>query len=234
MAQQKPTAIIVAAGRGERFGGATRKQYTQLGGKPVLAWTLQAFESTSLIGDIVLVVHKRDMTSARRNIVERYGYRKVVALVEGGETRQASTWNGLQTVEDRTGVVLVHDGVRPLVDEGLIHDVLAAARKHGAAAAAIPESDTVVRTQDHVLVEPLDRSSICRMQTPQAFRFELLYEAMEALVRRDTFDATDESSIVHDAGHVVRLVPGRAENLKITTAEDLVIAEAYLRQRGDV
>ena len=213
------TAIIVAAGEGRRFGSA--KQYALLKGKPVLDWTLQRFESHVKVKEIILVVKEdwlRDKYQSR--------YKKITAVVRGGERRQDSVAAGFNQVKpDRTDIVLVHDGVRPLVGKGLITRVIEAAALKGAAVPAIPVEDTVKHVEGDRVVHTLERKTLYRVQTPQGFSYATLENALKK-ASENHFYGTDEASLVERIGVTVYVVEGEAHNIKITSPSDIRIAEA--------
>jgi 2-C-methyl-D-erythritol 4-phosphate cytidylyltransferase len=214
-------AIIVAAGRGERFGSA--KQFAELGGKRVLDWTLEAFDGHPEVGAIVLVLRDEKEAPGFRD-----RYRKIAEVVRGGAKRQDSVWRGFERLgAGAVEVVLVHDGVRPLVSPDLISRVIREARRHGAAVPVLPVEDTIKETADGRVVRTLDRSNLVRVQTPQGFAYAVLEKALRR-ARREGYGATDEAGLVERAGGEVRVVEGDPKNIKVTTPADLKQAEAFL------
>ena len=233
-------AIIVAAGKSQRMGGAD-KQLRTIGGLPVLARTVAAFESCDDVDAIVLVVNPDNMAGTAE-LKAKYGWRKVRAFVPGGERRQDSVNAGLTAVgrfeRDSTADrargydwVAVHDGARPLVTPGLISRGWAAAQGVGAAIAALPATDTIKSTDaNHTITGSPDRGNLWLAQTPQIFRTSLLVGAYQALAEReDPPTVTDCAHVVELIGHRVIVFEGERTNIKITTPLDLVIAEAILR-----
>ncbi len=220
-------AIIVAAGVGSRMGGPINKHLLLIAGKPVLAHTLSAFQSSPVIDDIVLV-GGHDRLAAYRDIVSAYGVTKVRAIVRGGASRQESCARGLAAAGD-VEIICVHDGARPLVSQSVIAEAVREARQHGAAVVAVPAKDTIkVATADGFVRETLDRASLWQIQTPQVFRAGLLRQAHAAA--HGVFEGTDDAVLVEHMGQPVKLVRGAYSNIKITTAEDLAVAEALLQQ----
>lgn len=215
------SVLVVAAGAGKRFGGP--KQFAYLRGQPVLEWTLERFQAHEAIDDIVLVLpDEQDMKHYRLR------YPKIVDTVRGGDRRQDSVWQGFRLLKgSETGIVLVHDGARPLVSPELIGRVIAAARVLGAAVPVLPVEETVKEVRDGSVVRTLDRTSLVRAQTPQGFLYPLLKRALEA-ARKDRFQGTDEASLAERAGIPVAAVDGEPRNIKITTPVDIKIAEALL------
>ncbi len=214
-------AVIVAAGDGKRFG--ERKQFVFLKGKPVLEWTLEAFNDHPEVDSIILVLPDEE---DRKHYGHRYG--KITEIVRGGERRQDSVWQGFRLI-DRTAteVVLVHDGARPFPGRDLITRVIAGAREHGAVVPVVPADDTLKEVEDGVVKRTLDRSRVFRAQTPQGFRLAVLQDALEA-ARKERFYGTDESLLVERLGHRVMTVPGEPGNIKITNPQDIRIAEAII------
>jgi 2-C-methyl-D-erythritol 4-phosphate cytidylyltransferase/2-C-methyl-D-erythritol 2,4-cyclodiphosphate synthase len=220
-------AVLVAAGRGARFGGD--KLARLLRGRPVLHWTLAAFESCPAIETITLVVGEEHREAAAA-LVAAAGCTRVAAIVAGGAERQESVFRGLCAAPP-SDLIAVHDGARPLIAPGLIARCVEAAREHGAAAPALPVVDTLKRLDpEGRMGETVDRRSLVAIQTPQVFRRELLLQAHEA-ARREAFAGTDDASLVERLGHPIFPIPGDPGNLKITTPEDLDLAEAHLGVR---
>jgi len=222
------TAIIVAAGKSERMGGKADKAFLSLGPKPVLAYSLMLLDAHAGVDDIVLVV-RREQQLAAQGLVQMFGCRKVRKIVAGGSTRLASVRNGLAACDpDETRVVLVHDGARPCVTHQIVADCIASAAKNGSGVAATKLVDSVKLVQKGFLVSgSLDRDKVWTVQTPQAFRFDLLQRAIAAVQDKDP-RITDEASAVELLGEPVRLVPSATPNPKVTVPEDLVTAARLL------
>jgi len=239
-AGQRPrtVAIIPSAGLGRRMNSpGTRKTYMPLAGRPVLAHTLAAFEACPAVDSVIVVVNGDDIDYCAEEVVERYGFAKVAAVVAGGAERQDSVARGMEAAGPGWDIIAVHDGARPLVTPGIIEDTVRAAAETGAAVSAVPVKDTIKAAKPAagrgraVVARTIPRDELWAVHTPQAFRASLLAEAHERARRRGVV-ATDESSLVEDAGKEVTLVPGSYENIKITTAEDIHAAEAILGARG--
>jgi 2-C-methyl-D-erythritol 4-phosphate cytidylyltransferase len=229
-AYDRVAAIIPAAGEGRRMGRTVPKQFLQIGGREILARTLEVFEACVAIDDI-WVVAAEQCSSCQRTIVERYGFRKIRGVIAGGATRQESVWRGLQQVTDAVTLVVVHDGVRPLVTERLLQQMLEQARRYGAAIAAVPLKDTLKRVSAAGTVEAtVPREYLWRVQTPQAFRHALLRRAFQHAWRQG-LQATDEAGLIEALGYPVQIVPSYEHNIKITTPDDLVFYETFLRER---
>ncbi len=226
---EKTLAVIPSAGRGTRMG-SRKKNYLDILGRPVLAHTLAAFEACPLVTAIVIAAAPQDVGMCRDEVVERYGFKKVLAVVAGGAQRQDSVANALE-LSDGFALTLVHDGARPLVTVDVIEAVIKAASESGAAIPAVPVKDTIKEASDGLVGRTVDRSALVAVQTPQAFRTELLLRAFSA-ARRDGFYGTDESSLVERLSEPVSIVAGAYENIKITTQEDLAWAEWILSRRA--
>lgn len=222
-------ALIPAAGHGRRMGHEQPKVFLPLEGTPLLVHTLRRFEACPQVHEVFPIVSKDWKAYCEQQIIRPFGFTKVAQVLAGGPARQDSVYNGLRAVEGRADWVIIHDGARPFVSEDLITLTLEESRRWGAAAAALPASDTikVVSSQQEVL-QTLDRSQLWITQTPQSFAYPLLWKAHEA-ARGDGFYGTDDASLVERQRIPVRLVKGSTFNLKITTAEDLVMAEALWR-----
>lgn len=221
-------AIIPSAGKGRRLG-LERKPYLVLNKKPILAHTLGAFEECPLIDGVIVVTAPSDIEYCRRNIVERYGLKKVIGVIAGGKEREDSVRRGLNGAGGRWDFVVVHDGVRPFVTREIIERTLRAAYRYGCAACAVQPKDTIKEVSAGTVKKTFDRNTLAAVQTPQAFRFNLLEEACKKT--RGKPRATDDSSLVERLGWKVRIVPGSYENIKITTEEDLIFARSILSSR---
>lgn len=227
----KIVAIIPAGGLGKRLGGDIAKQYLCLNSLPVLVHTIRVFQKSDVISEVVLVVPQDDIASVRKQIVEKYGLTKVSTIVAGGHERQDSVRNGLRAIAMKCDVVMVHDGVRPFVTGEMIARVAAAAADTGAASIGVKAKDTIKETTDENRVTgTLPRHNLWQTQTPQAFQYELLCKAYEAAAG-DNFYGTDDASLVERLGAEVRMIAGSYENIKITTPEDLMMAEALMKEK---
>lgn len=222
------TAVIVAAGKSTRMGANVDKTFLSLVNKPVVAWSLLAFERCVDIDEIVLVVRKAQVEPSK-TVAKMFGISKLKAIVSGGAKRQDSVAAGLAKCSPEATTVVVHDGARPLVDSVMISEVVAAARKCGAATIARRITDTVKRVSKNGTVEATeDRDKLWTVQTPQAFGMDVLRKAYEALAASKTV-ATDECQAVEAAGGTVKVVECNRPNIKITTVEDLQTAGAVLK-----
>ena len=216
---QKLAVVIPAGGVGTRFGGRLPKQFIRLGRAPILTQTVAHFTRHPAIVAIIVAAPEIHVERTRRALAG-VARRAPVTVVQGGGMRQDSVWLALQAVPATADIVIVHDAVRPLITRGLIDAVVAAVAESGAAICALPITETVKRVRQEVVEATLDRSELWAVQTPRAFRAALLREAHEK-ARRDGVIGTDDAMLVERLGHRVRVVRGLAENVKITTPEDL-------------
>jgi len=224
-------ALIPAAGSGSRMGTTQRKPYLTLGGKPILVHTLTVFEQCSLIKEVLLIVSSSDLEYSRTSIVETYKLTKVNKIVVGGAKRQDSVWEGLKALEGQYGLVMVHDGVRPFVSQGIVENAIHETAHYGATVAAVPVKDTIkIVSKEAEVVETIDRSRVWAVQTPQTFKYDILKMAYEKAYE-DGFYGTDDASLVERLGMKVKIIPGSYDNIKITTPSDLVMGEAILKKR---
>ena len=225
--------IIVAAGKSERMGPSVDKAFLSLGNKPVLAYSLLAFEHCPLIDGVILVVRK-DRLDGARSMAQMYGCNKVKKVVAGGSQRQASVINGLSALDDEISlgeevrVIAIHDGARPCVTVELIAETIQSAKRYGSGVAAVKVTDTIKSVDRGVNVDKtLDRSKLWAAQTPQAFKYDLLTKAYEG-VQKKKLIITDDASAVELTKGDVRLVPAGQTNIKITTPDDLALAATLL------
>ncbi len=222
------SALIVAAGQGLRMGTELRKQYLDLAGRAILIRTLQAFDRCPQIQQILVTVPKSEIDFCEREIVVAALLKKQVKLIPGGQSRQDSVFNALQCLGASEGIVLIHDGVRPLVSQFLIDASIQGAVQWGACIPVVSPVDTPKHVNGRgVIVQTLPRKQLAMAQTPQAFQLPLIHRA-HTEARRQGLQATDDASLVEAMGIDVHVIPGSRENIKITTPEDLAWAEALL------
>ncbi len=227
----KVTALIPAAGMGRRMGKAVAKQFLPLGDKPMLAHTLLTFQRATEVDEIIPILSKEDMESCLRDVIEQYHITKVKTLVVGGKERQDSVLNGLQKIDQDAVVVLVHDGVRPFVTLDMIRECVDLAKKGMCAVVGVPLKDTVKEVDDkHMVRHTLERNRLWAIQTPQAFPVKILKHAYEESYKHNAW-GTDDAMLVERAGGKVHVIMGSYENIKITTPEDLILAEEILKRR---
>jgi 2-C-methyl-D-erythritol 4-phosphate cytidylyltransferase len=226
-------ASILAGGIGRRISSPVPKQFLEIQGKPILAHTIEVFLKSSLFQEIVVATHP-GWKARVAEMLQRFGWADRVSIVEGGESRQASSGAVLQSLRSRlsdTDLVLIHDAARCLVDPALLARCLAACRTGGAVTAAIPVVDTIARTDQGRIVEfPLRQNLQC-VQTPQAFRYGWVLDAHRQALARGTTCATDDARLVMEGGHDVLTVAGSPENIKVSNPQDLALAEILLRKR---
>lgn len=228
----KVSAVIVAAGRSTRMGDIGSKPYIKIDGRPVLSYSLTAFEMSPLIAEILVVVDQKEIEKCRQEVIEPYGFRKVTKIVPGGAIRQESVWRGLQQVSPDTDYVAVHDGARPLLTTSLLEKIVRCAEACGAAVAAVPVKDTIkVAGKDDYIADTPDRKKLWAVQTPQVFRLDQIVSAYRKAIGAG-FTGTDDAMILEFSQIPVKLCPGSYENIKITTPEDLELAEMLLRRRN--
>jgi len=223
------SAVIVAAGEGVRMKGKTRKQYLDLSGRPVLAYSIMAFDSCSLVKEIFVVVPKEDIEYCQNKILSLLDLKKCIKLVHGGAKRQDSVYNGLREINKKnTEIVVIHDGVRPFINPEDLKECILGSKKYGACILATTAVDTLKRVNEsHIIATTLPRENIWLAKTPQAFQYDLILKAHEA-ARRYGYVGTDDASLVERLGGNVKVINGSRLNIKITKKEDLDIAKAML------
>ena len=224
----KNVAIVLAAGQGKRMQSKVQKQFLLIKDKPVLYYTLSAFENSPVITDIILVTGKDEIEYCQREIVEKYDFNKVRKIVAGGKERYHSVHEGLQAVAD-TEYAFIHDGARPFVDNEIIERVYAAVKEHKACVVGMPVKDTIkIADEAGFAAQTPDRKKVWQVQTPQTFEFQLIKEAYEKLLIEEPEGITDDAMVVETmTDHKVKLVEGSYRNIKITTPEDLEIATIF-------
>ena len=228
----KTAAIIVAAGRSERCGGPVPKQFREVAGRPVLAWTIQRFEVAASIDSILLVVAEDQLLYTSEKVVDPFGYTKVTKIVAGGSSRQESVLKGLARLPVSTELVAIHDGARPLTNPADIDAVVAMAERDGAALLATKVTDTVKRARDSYVLSTLDRNELFLAQTPQVFAYDMIIEAHRRAADEGC-EVTDDTALVEKAGFKVRLVEAQYLNQKITTQEDFMAISMLLEGEVD-
>lgn len=222
------SAVIVSAGNSTRMGGVN-KQFLELDGAPVIVNTITMFQRSNLIDEIVIVTRESDIEEIK-NLIDKYKFTKVSAVVTGGETRQLSVYNGVVNTLKNTDIVAIHDGARPLVTVNVIEETIQAAADYGAAATGVKVKDTVkvVDDNDNIIDTP-DRTYMRFIQTPQVFDKKLYLDAVKTVENSKNF--TDDCMLIEAYGKTVKFVHGDYENIKITTPEDIELAENYLKRR---
>lgn len=227
----KSVCIIVAAGTGSRMKSDKPKQFLEMEGHPLLYYTVKAWQE-SFISEIILVTSGGYLDFVKKNIVEKYGFDRVTKVITGGETRFDSVYRGLLACED-ADYVYIHDGARPCVDAGVIERAREGAKEYGACVSAVPVKDTIkVVDKEGFAMDTPERSSLWAMQTPQAFKYDIVRKAYDALADKDRTGITDDAMVVEKSGAVkVKMVMGSYDNVKVTTPEDLRVVENIIKKR---
>lgn len=229
MEKQKYAAIVLAAGSGKRMNSQVHKQYLIIQDRPVLYYSLKEFED-SAVDEIVLVVGKGEEEFCRREIVDKYGISKVKAIVEGGKERYHSVFEGLKQTSD-ADYVLIHDGARPFVNQDIIRRCMQEVQKYQACVVGKPVKDTIkIADEEGYAKQTPDRKNVWMIQTPQTFSYALIYEAYEEMLKTEDTAITDDAMVLERIkGKKSKLIEGSYRNIKITTPEDLLIANVYLQ-----
>lgn len=229
MEKQKYAAIVLAAGSGKRMKSQVHKQYLIIQDRPVLYYSLKEFED-SAVDEIVLVVGKGEEEFCRREIVDKYGISKVKAIVEGGKERYHSVFEGLKQTSD-ADYVLIHDGARPFVNQDIIRRCMQEVQKYQACVVGMPVKDTIkIADEEGYAKQTPDRKNVWMIQTPQTFSYALIYEAYEEMLKTEDTAITDDAMVLERIkGKKSKLIEGSYRNIKITTPEDLLIANVYLQ-----
>ena len=228
----KCTAIVLAAGQGKRMNSRVQKQFLLLQGKPLLYYSLACFQNSSVINDMIVVTGKESIDFCKKEIVELYGFTKVKAVIPGGKERYDSVYAGLCACEG-TDYVFIHDGARPFVTEDMLQRLKAAVTEYGACIAGMPSKDTVkIADEKGLVAKTPKRSHVWMIQTPQVFSFGLILEAHNRARQGSMEEITDDAMVIETCtDRKIKLVEGSYENIKITTPEDLLIAERILTEK---
>jgi 2-C-methyl-D-erythritol 4-phosphate cytidylyltransferase len=233
-ASQRTVAVIPAAGIGRRIGGSQAKQFLEMNGRPLLALTLETFQGCPAVESIVVVVPPERVEYCRRGIVDRYRLSKVEKVVAGGRRRQDSVRLGIEATEGEYGFVLIHDGVRPLVQRELITRVVLRAKQTGAAIAALPAKETVKEVgANNTVIKTCDRRRVWLIQTPQVFRYEDILSAHRRAMEENWEDLTDDALLLEKMGVSIHVVEGSEDNIKITTPHDLALARLLMQKQEE-
>lgn len=239
--KKKCTAIVLAAGQGKRMGIAVQKQYIELNEKPVICYTLDNFEQSEIIDNIIMVVGEGQEEYVREHILIPYHYEKVSMLVPGGKERYHSVWEGLKALkrqetqleeQDKTAYVFIHDGARMFADEAILERGYETVEKYKACVAGMPSKDTIKLVDDSCqAVDTPERKYVWAVQTPQIFERGLITEAYARLIEKEEVFVTDDAMVVEKMmGLPVKLFEGSYTNIKLTTPEDLDIAKVFLKK----
>lgn len=226
MQKAKCTAIVLAGGQGKRMGTKIQKQYLEIQGKPVLYYSLHVFQQSELIDEIILVVGENQEEYCKKEIVDKFEITKVTKIVVGGSERYYSVWNGLCAM-DEDGYVFIHDGARPFINDKILNRAYETVQKEKACVVGMPVKDTIkIADENEFAKETPNRKYVWMVQTPQVFETSLVKKAYGMLMKRDNITVTDDAMVVETMlGQNVKLVEGSYQNIKITTPEDLTIAE---------
>jgi len=222
------SAIIVAGGSGTRMNADVRKQYLKLGNLPIISRTILAIDACPSVAHIYLVIPKNDCIFCKNSILSPLRLRSKIDIVPAGKIRQESVFNGLSAIDQQDGIVLIHDGVRPFITVDMVNQCIEGAKEYGACILGVPISDTLKFSDDFgMILKTVDRNFMWLAQTPQAFQFGLIKKAHDFAVSKD-FVGTDDASLLEFIGERVKIIPGSISNIKITTPEDLSMAQALI------
>lgn len=229
--KDKISAIVLAAGSGSRMNSKTKKQFMEIKGKPIIWYSLFAFEQSE-VDQIILVTGQDDVEYCKKNIVEKYNLSKVTDIVAGGAERYESVYNGLKAVKGE--IVLIHDGARPMITQNIINRCIQGTKEHSACVAGMPVKDTIkIINKDNVIEDTPDRSKVWITQTPQAFKYEVVKNAYDNMKKANETKVTDDSMVVEKyTDYNVHFVEGDYCNIKITTPEDIKLAEVLLGDKN--
>ncbi len=226
----RAASVVVAAGKGSRMGTSVKKQYLDLKGVPILIRTLKIFEESDEISETILVVSSEDIKYAQ-DLVDKYNLKKVFQIIPGGKTRSESVYNGLKKVSGDCDLVAVHDGARPLLSKSTLKKCIDFSKKHNSAVAAVKVKDTIkIVEENNVINKTLPRNKLWAVQTPQIFNRNLLLKCYK-MAMAEGVSATDDASILEYYGYEVKVVEGEYDNIKITTPEDIILAERIVGER---
>lgn len=230
----KNIAIVLAAGQGKRMHSNVQKQFLEIKGHPVLYYSLKCFQESPLIREIILVTGEKDISYCKKEIVDFYGFTKVTKVIAGGKERYDSVYQGLLNCEN-CDYVFIHDGARPFITEKILERGLLGAKKTGACVVGMPAKDTIkIADENGFVAQTPDRSRVWMVQTPQIFRYEVIRSAHESIRKKDMKAITDDAMVVEqEKGCKIYLAEGSYRNIKITTPEDMGIAETFLSVEED-
>ncbi len=227
--QEKVVAIVPAAGLSKRFGPGTNKPFQNLSGKPIIVWSLEILEAVVDIAEIIPVLKNEDMEHGAK-VFEENSLSKIKKIAPGGRERQDSVYNGLKLIEDKNCIVLIHDGVRPLIEKGLIEKAIRELKGFDGVALGVPLKDTIKEAEDGIIKKTLRRDSLWAIQTPQVFPYKNILTAYEKAMK-EGFYSTDDAALIERYGGKIKVTMGSYKNIKITTPEDLAIAEFLLSRQ---
>ncbi len=226
---KKNCALIVAAGKGTRMGAGINKQFLRIKDKPILLYTLQAFNNHPEIDSIFLVAAEEEIEYCRKEIVQKYNINKVQSIIKGGKERQESVFNGLKEMKN-ADIVLIHDGARPFISNRIISEGIKYAGIYGACSCGVKPKDTIkITNKDGFSISSLDRNSLVNVHTPQCFKYDLIYNCHKEIAGKEV-NITDDTSVVEFFGHKVYMYEGDYKNIKITTPEDMAFGESIIKE----
>ena len=223
-------AIIVAGGNSVRYGGEIPKQFQDICGRPLLTWTIEKFQMAETIDKIIIVVPEDSLVFVSEKIIDPYGFDKVTKIISGGTTRQESVCKGLEALPISTGFVVIHDGARPLIKTEDINRVVEVAKKEKGAILAVPVADTIKRVVYSFIITTINREQLYCAQTPQVFQYDLIMEAHQEQSFKAGIFFTDDAQLIESRGFKVKIVVPSGFNLKITTPQDMKLAEALIEK----
>ncbi len=224
------SVIIVAAGVGARMNDTIPKQFMQINSKPILSHTINRFNYSKEVVEIILVVAPQYLDSTLLKTALPENLSVPLKIIEGGEKRQDSVYNGLLAVDPKSSIVAVHDGVRPFVSQKCIKESILSCNHNPGAVVAIRTTDTLKNVKNEIIINTVDRTNIFQVQTPQTFQKNVLLESFKK-AQQDNFTGTDEASLVERLGYRIKIIPGSRNNIKITTKDDLLIAETLIKNK---
>lgn len=225
------SVIIAAAGMSNRMRSSVNKQFISIDNKPILTHTLEKFEKCRYVDEIIVVAKEDEVDYCKRKIIRRFNFKKVSKVVKGGRERQDSVYNGLLALNENCNIVLIHDGARPFIKLKNIEESVEETANFGACVVGVPVKDTIkIIQKDKSVLNTPDRNQIWAAQTPQSFRYDIIMKAYRSAIY-DGFIGTDDSMLVERLGIDVKMILGSYENIKITTPEDLIIAESLLKDK---
>lgn len=226
------TAIILAAGQGKRMKSNIQKQFMLLNGKPILYYSLQCFQTSVFIDQIILVTGEKEIEYCKKEVVEPYSITKVSQIIAGGAERYESVEHGLDAIKNEyeQGIVLIHDGARPFVTHTMIEDSIKTAKEYGACTVGMPVKDTIKVVDDEGNgIHTPDRKTLWQIQTPQTFQVSLIKKAHESMKMANVGNITDDTMLVEQfCERYVKVIEGSYQNIKITTPDDIILANAFL------
>ncbi len=216
----KNIVIIVCSGIGKRMNSSIPKQFIKIKEKPIICYTIDKFENCSNIDEIIVVVNEEYIEFFKENIIIKYGYKKITKIVKGGKERLNSVYNGINVIDEKDSIILIHDGVRPFIKEKDIVNIIKKTIKYDACVLGVKVKDTIKVCENNIIKNTPNRDNIWIAQTPQAFKYNIIKKAYDIAIKQNKL-ATDDASLVEELGYNVIMIEGDYNNIKITTQEDL-------------